>query len=61
MKSNRNIRRSNRGGSALLVALVLVCAMAIGGVFATGALTMNRAASAEETQTADDNNYDNGG
>ncbi len=45
----RRNRRGNRGGAMLFVSLMLVCALALGGMFALGSLS-NRAASAEATQ-----------
>ena len=49
MNVKRN-RRGNRGGAMLLMSLALVCALALGGVFALGNVSMNRAASAETAQ-----------
>ena len=66
MKTTDNIKRSNRrrarknNGAMLLMSLVLVCALAVGGLFALGNVTVNRAASAEAGEaplsvpTADD-------
>ena len=50
MKTNRRKTRRNPSGIVLLTSLVLVCMLAVGGGFATGALTSNRTAAAEETQ-----------
>lgn len=53
MKTTDNIKRNNRrnarknNGVTLLMSLVLVCALALGGLFALGNATVNRAASAE--------------
>jgi serine protease Do len=53
MKTTDNIKRNNRrrarrnNGAMLLMSLALVCALAVGGLFALGNVTMNRAASAE--------------
>ena len=53
MKTIDNIKRNNRrrarrnNGAMLLMSLALVCALAVGGLFALGNVTMNRAASAE--------------
>ena len=53
MKTTDNIKRNNRrrarrnNGAMLLMSLALVCALAMGGLFALGNVTMNRAASAE--------------
>ena len=53
MKTTNNIKRSDRrrarknNGAMLLMSLVLVCALAVGGLFALGNVTMNRSASAE--------------
>ncbi|MBR6889615.1 MAG: trypsin-like peptidase domain-containing protein [Clostridia bacterium] len=48
MKTMR--KNHNRGGATLLMSLVLVCALAIGGVFALGNGAVNRSASAETAQ-----------
>ncbi|MDO4865413.1 MAG: trypsin-like peptidase domain-containing protein [Clostridia bacterium] len=52
MKTTKNNRRRVRrnGGVSLMLSLVLVCALAVGGAFAFGSLSVNRAASAEVTQ-----------
>ena len=53
MKNTVNIKRNNRrharknNGVMLLMSLALVCALAVGGLFALGNFTVNRAASAE--------------
>jgi len=53
MKTTNNIKRSERrrarknNGAMLLMSLVLVCALAVGGLFALGNVTVNRTASAE--------------
>ena len=55
MKTNMNNRRKARGnrrGAMLLTTLALVCALAIGGGFAMGALPANRTAQAEAASTA---------
>ena len=49
MKNNRRRARKN-SGATLLMALALVCALAVGGVFALDGIALNRAASAESTQ-----------
>lgn len=49
MKNNRRRARKN-SGATLLMALALVCALAVGGVFALDGTALNRAASAESTQ-----------
>ena len=49
MKNNRRRARKN-SGATLLMALALVCALAVGGVFALDGIAPNRAASAESTQ-----------
>ncbi|MBQ6122709.1 MAG: trypsin-like peptidase domain-containing protein, partial [Clostridia bacterium] len=66
MKTTNNIKRSDRrrarknNGVMLLMSLVLVCALAVGGLFALGNVTVNRVASAETGEspapvpTADD-------
>ena len=66
MKTTNNIKRSDRrrarknNGVMLLMSLVLVCALAVGGLFALGNVTVNRTASAETGEspapvpTADD-------
>ncbi|MBQ9038585.1 MAG: trypsin-like peptidase domain-containing protein [Clostridia bacterium] len=66
MKTTNNIRLSDRrrarknNGVMLLMSLVLVCALAVGGLFALGNVTVNRTASAETGEspapvpTADD-------
>ena len=49
----RNVKRNgrnNRGGAMLFVSLMLVCALALGGMFALGSASVNRAASAETAQ-----------
>ena len=48
---NRRRARKNQGGVTLLMSLALVCALALGGLFAFGNGTVNGAASAETTQT----------
>ncbi len=52
MKTTKNNRRRVRrnGGVSLMLSLVLVCALVVGGAFAFGSLSVNRAASAEVTQ-----------
>ena len=57
MKSTDNVRRNRRrarrnGGATLMMSLALVCALALGGMFALGNATMNRPAVAEAGQQA---------
>ena len=57
MKSTDNVRRNRRrarrnGGATLMMSLALVCALALGGMFALGNVTMNRPAVAEAGQQA---------
>ncbi len=57
MKTTSNVRRNRRharrnGGATLLMSLALVCALALGGMFALGNVTMNRSAAAEAGQQA---------
>ena len=56
MKNTSNVKRNRRrarrnGGATLLMSLALVCALALGGLFALNNVGMNRSALAEADQT----------